>query len=609
MTSSTQQYRLKPERPFVRSERESVTVLSGGLTLAHERLVQAGLRALGYHSTMLPNPDLESYGLGREHCSNGLCNPSYFTIGNLLKYLRQVQAEQGLSAQQVCDRYVMYTAGSYGPCRFGMYESEYRLALESAGFKDFRVVVFQQSSGLVQSHSDTGLDLDALFFMVHIKAFLLGDVVNELYHAIKPYELEPGAADRARVRALDELESAMAAPPTSRSRALVEQLLGLPLAQGERASHLLRWAQALILVAEQVRGDEPAATLQRAARHFDQVQCDRLRVKPVVKITGEFWAQTTESDGNFNMLRVLEESGAEVIAEPIGTWMDYLLNLGRERLRGHDAVPSPTARGRLQRALSSGFSRARVPLQRGLLRAVSRLVEREYDRLCHATNDVVMPLVDQDELMELSRPFYDPRLYGGEGHLEVGKTIHYSQDRMAHMVMSLKPFGCMPSTQSDGAQPAVLAAYPDILFLPVETSSDGEGPALSRVQMMLAEARARARIEWQQLLEAQGVDEEVLRAYVDQHPELRRGLWPLDRHHGPATTAVRFAGVVLKRMRAEGWTADAPRGSEDPVEDLSTRARGVPNAPVKGAARVKPVETPSRLARGVPNAPVEGGAA
>jgi predicted nucleotide-binding protein (sugar kinase/HSP70/actin superfamily) len=33
----------------------------------------------------------------------------------------------------------------------------------------------------------------------------------------------------------------------------------------------------------------------------------------------------TESDGNFQMLEVLEREGAEVSIEPISTWLLYLL--------------------------------------------------------------------------------------------------------------------------------------------------------------------------------------------------------------------------------------------------------------------------------------------
>ena len=49
-------------------------------------------------------------------------------------------------------------------------------------------------------------------------------------------------------------------------------------------------------------------------------------MKPIVKITGEFWAQTTEGDGNFNMFNFLQREGAQVLVEPIGTWIMYMIH-------------------------------------------------------------------------------------------------------------------------------------------------------------------------------------------------------------------------------------------------------------------------------------------
>ena len=61
------------------------------------------------------------------------------------------------------------------------------------------------------------------------------------------------------------------------------------------------------------------------------------------------------------------------------------------------------------------------------------------------------------------------------------------------MVLSLKPFGCMPSTQSDGAQSAVVSNFKDMIYLPIETSGEGEINAHSRVQMALGEAKDKAK--------------------------------------------------------------------------------------------------------------------
>ena len=85
-------------------------------------------------------------------------------------------------------------------------------------------------------------------------------------------------------------------------------------------------------------------------------------------------------------------------------------------------------------------------------------------------------------------------------------------NKQAHMVLSLKPFGCMPSSQSDGVQSAVMNHFKDMIFLPIETSGEGEINAHSRVQMALGEAKAKAKAEFQQALESTGKRLDDIRA-------------------------------------------------------------------------------------------------
>ena len=127
-------------------------------------------------------------------------------------------------------------------------------------------------------------------------------------------------------------------------------------------------------------------------------------------------------------------------------------------------------------------------------------------------------LADQYELQRLGHPYYNSRAGGGEGHLEVAKNIYYSNKDLAHMVLSVKPFGCMPSTQSDGAQAAVVSHYRDIIYLPIETSGEGEINAHSRVQMALGEAKAKAKREFAETLEKTGLTLKECYEYVEAHP-------------------------------------------------------------------------------------------
>ncbi|HTX37798.1 MAG TPA: hypothetical protein VME43_22370, partial [Bryobacteraceae bacterium] len=192
------------EKPFTAEQRATTTLLFGGLTWKHEKLVHGALEGLGYLAEAVPTPNVKAFQTGKEFGNNGQCNPTYFTVGNLVQYLQNLEG-QGLSKQEIIDRYVFFTAGACGPCRFGMYEAEYRLALRNAGFDGFRVLLFQQSGGLSQSDAEAGLEMNLDFFLGILNALNCGDVMNEVAYAIRPYESQAGATDAVLDGAMDYL--------------------------------------------------------------------------------------------------------------------------------------------------------------------------------------------------------------------------------------------------------------------------------------------------------------------------------------------------------------------------------------------------------------------
>jgi hypothetical protein len=121
----------------------------------------------------------------------------------------------------------------------------------------------------------------------------------------------------------------------------------------------------------------------------------------------------------------------------------------------------------------------------------------------------------------------------------------------------------MPSSQSDGVQSAVVNKYRDMIFLPIETSGEGEVNAHSRVQMALGEAKAKARAEFETVLKSTGRSLDEIRAYVNDHPELKRALYKVPHREGVAGTAANFAAHVgeLMARRSRFWpvTQSLPR--------------------------------------------------
>ncbi len=477
------------ERPFTKNERESTTILWGGLTVAHEQLMTAAVEHLGYKVQPLPVPDNDSLQVGKEYGNRGQCNPTYYTVGNLVKHLKILRDEQGI--EDIEDKYVFVTAGACGPCRFGMYEAEYRKALKEADFQDFRVLLWDQNGGLKQTSGQEGpgLELNGKFFMQMLKGMIAGDLLNAVVYKIRPYEVNPGETNRV----LEE------------SKELVADALR--------------------------RGVHVVLALRKVRKKLEKIEVDYTRVKPKVKITGEFWAQTTEGDGNYKVFSWLESEGAEVKVEPVGTWIEYLI-FSASHTAEEKVDIDPNAKKLIRK-----------------LKVAKAFVRVFYNSYRAALGFKTDPLPSQAKLAQYARAYYNTHLKGGEGHLEIGKNIMATKEHQAHMVISMKPFGCMPSTQSDGVQSKVVADFKDAIYIPIETSGDGEVNVKSRMQMKLYEAKMKAREELQKILDENDVTMEEIGEFVAENPKLGRAMRNVP--HEAASTAANFvADIAHHRNKA-----------------------------------------------------------
>src|SRR6516164_5464665 len=100
---------------------------------------------------------------------------------------------------------------------------------------------------------------------------------------------------------------------------------------------------------------------------------------------------------------------------------------------------------------------------------------------------------------------------------------------------------------------AVMNHFKDMIFLPIETSGEGEINAHSRVQMAPGEAKAKAKLEFQQALESTGRRLDDIQDYVAHHPELRRPFYKFPHTKGVTGTAANFVlhvSSLMSRRRA-----------------------------------------------------------
>jgi hypothetical protein len=90
-----------------------------------------------------------------------------------------------------------------------------------------------------------------------------------------------------------------------------------------------------------------------------------------------------------------------------------------------------------------------------------------------------------------------------------------------------------------------------MIFLPIETSGEGEVNAHSRVQMALGEAKVKAKTEFEQCLKSTGKSMNQIRDYIEDHPELKRPFYHVPHREGVAGTAAQFILHVNDRIEKD----------------------------------------------------------
>jgi predicted nucleotide-binding protein (sugar kinase/HSP70/actin superfamily) len=443
------QWRDTINKKYLSNEKTKTTILYGGMSVLQDQLVESALQSLGENYVALSNPDFVSFQKGKAYGNRGQCNPTYFTVGNLVKHLEHLRDYEGLSTEKIINEYAYMTSGGCGPCRFGMYITEYRKALRDSGFEGFRVLNFNHDDGIFQEdEKENSIKLSPKFFITLVKAILIGDIINILTYKIRPYEVEKGETDKAVQKCKDIISNAFM------------QKKSLTLA------------------------------MRRCKKVLKEVKLDRLQPKAKVMVMGEFWAAMTEGDGNYNLHRFLEEEGAECIPQPILSRL--MLSIWEAKYALSKVETLEVADAKL-----IDFSTAK---KKAMILSAKIAVKTYFKIYSKAIGLNNYEIPNMEKLADLAKDYYPVDSNGGEGHLEVAHLIESIKENQSHLVISIKPFGCMPSSGvSDGIQSLVTSRFPGSNFLPIETSGEGAVNFYSRVQMALFKAKQASKEEFEKL--------------------------------------------------------------------------------------------------------------
>jgi len=452
------QWRDIPKEPIEYAPKKETIMLVGGLTILQDKLIETALHSIGENFIALPNPNFESYQTGKAFGNRGQCNPTYFTVGNLVKYLQNLRDKKGLSAEEIVQKYVF---------------TEYKKALRDAGFDGFRITSFEHDKGIFQSADDEEsiLNLSPKFFITLVKAIIIGDIVNLLGYKMRPYEVEAGSVDTA-------METC---------RLLISQAF-------EKKKNLTK-------------------TLWNCRKILEKVELNRLQPKAKVLVMGEFWAAMTEGDGNYNLHRFLEAEGAECIPQPVMNRLMLSIWEAERKLTKKEELAVDT-----NKKVDFSTVKSRI-----LIKLAKTAIKTHFSLYAKAIGLHDYEIPNMEKLATLSEEYYTLDCEGGEGHLEVAHLIESVKDNLSHLTISVKPFGCMPSSAvSDGVQSLVTNRFPSANFLSIETSGEGAANFYSRVQMALFKAKQSAKEEFEALTVPEHVPKKV-NNYLYQPHNTRAG--------------------------------------------------------------------------------------
>jgi predicted nucleotide-binding protein (sugar kinase/HSP70/actin superfamily) len=221
--------------------------------------------------------------------------------------------------------------------------------------------------------------------------------------------------------------------------------------------------------------------LYKAGRRIAGIEKINRKI-PLIFVTGEIFANLAHGDGNYNLRRFIADEGCEAIP---GMFTQRGIYEGWSKNYRYFEHLKYAKNDKEMKFCKSYIKRQNF--SNAFVKAAYYFLNFFFNQKQFGGRGEIH---DLDELTKLGHKHYHTSIFGGEGNLEIAEAIYY-HDKIDGFI-SVKPFGCMPSSGvSDGIQSKITAMYPNLNFLPIETSGDNEVNILSRVSMMLFKAKQK----------------------------------------------------------------------------------------------------------------------
>ncbi len=356
----------------------------------HAYSLAAAFKAKGIESKVIPPSDDETLYWGRKYTLGRECYPCIITTGDMIKVIKSKEFDRKTSA--------FFMPSGCGPCRFGQYNVFQKMLLNELGFDDIPIYCPNQNEKFYDELARTsGKNFSRLAW----RGIVAVDVMEKMLRKIRPYEINKGESERVFKNYLDKIYTAI------------------------------------------TKEENINIIIKEAKKSFEKIEIDENKKLPVIGIVGEIFIRN-HSFSNNNLIKTLEELGAEVKLPPSSEWLLY----------------------------QSFLTKRNTWKKKEHLNYIKNFIRDTIQRFdCHKSEKILKGFLldyhepETAEILKYSSPYLSP-MFEGEAILSVGKAIDFYLQGVSGIVVVM-PFTCMPGTITSSILNRVRSDYGDVPLLDI----------------------------------------------------------------------------------------------------------------------------------------------
>ena len=407
----------KGSPPYTEAMHATHTILVPQLSPIHFKFLEGIFSSEGYKVEQLPTVDRAAIEMGLRYVNNDACFPAIVVVGQLLDAVRSGRYDQ--------DKIALMISQTGGGCRATNYIAFLRKALVDCGLDHIPILSFNMN-GL---ESNPGFQITGKLLRKVIMGGFYGDALMRMLYRVRPYERDPGAADRL----LDEW--------VEKGRAV--------MAEGNPIKFEL--------------------AMYRMVKAFDRLPLRDIPRKPRVGLVGEILLKF-HPDANNRAAEVVEEEGGEAVVPDL---MDFVLYSFYDHVFNYRHL--------------AGTWKAYAT---GLLSIAFLEYCRTGMRLALGLSDRFHAPLRFSQLRKKAKNLISLGHQTGEGWLLAAEMVELLESGVPN-ILCMQPFGCLPNhITGKGLMKELKHRFPEANIAAVDYDPGAsEANQINRIKLMMSVAK------------------------------------------------------------------------------------------------------------------------